>query len=366
MHTRFQSIAAQVASTLREEIARGGGGPLPSERELTQRLQVSRRTIRKALEILRREGVVRTADRRSVAVPARSGRSAGSKVVQVGLLLPEPLEHARPFTTLWINQLAALLQENGCRLEIISGQKYYGNRSGRTLANLVASHPMRCWVLARSNLPLQRWFHASGVPTVVAGTAHPGITLPSVDTDHLALGRHAAAQLLRHGHKHLGLFLEKFQHAGDAETTLGFKQALGNVAGVREPTISRVERMPEAVIAEVRRLLALRFPPTGLLLCNSFSYLTVQTYLMARGYRIPEDCSLLSQDEGPFLAHVYPAPARYVTNAKKFAAALNRAVKGALANDLPRDAKLRIIPDFVPGGSIGDVGASKLRGVGPI
>ena len=63
--------------------------------------------------------------------------------------------------------------------------------------------------------------------------------------------------------------------------------------------------------------------------------------------------SLLSQDEGPFLAHVYPTPARYVTNAKKFAAALHRAVTALVANELPPAAKLRIIPDFVHGGSIG-------------
>lgn len=357
MHTPFLSIAAQAAKALREEVNRSSGGPLPSERELTQRLQVSRRTIRKALAILRREGVVRLARRRSIAVPVKSGSGAAPTETLVGLLLPEPLENARPFTTLWINQLAALLQESGSRLEIIPGEKYYGNRSGRTLRNLVTSRPMRCWVLARSNRPLQQWFCDSGVPTVVAGTAHPGITLPSVDTDHMALGRHAAAQLIRRGHTRLGLFLEKFQHGGDAETAQGFRQALGSAAGMREPTVSRVERTPQAVIAEVQRLLALRFPPTGLLLCNSFSYLTLQTYLMTRGYRIPQDFSLLSQDEGPFLAHVYPTPARYVTNAKKFAAALNRAVKGVLANDLPRDAKLRIIPDFVPGGSIGDAPA---------
>jgi len=348
----FQSLTAQVAQALRTDIAGGEDGQLPGERELAERLQVSRRTVRKALALLRREGVLRRSGRRTVAIPAkRNAKNAPGETV-FGLLLPEPLEHARPFTMLWINHLAALLQQGGSRLEIVSGTRYYGSRSGRTLANLVATRPRRCWVLARSNLPLQQWFEAHDGPSIVAGTAHLNIALPSVDTDHLALGRHAAAQLLRRGHTRVGLFLEKFQHAGDAETAKGFSQAL-SAAGAGAPTISRIERTPEAVVAEVRRLLALRDPPTGLLLCNSFSYLTVQTYVMSRGYRIPEHLSLLSQDEGPFLAHVYPTPARYVTNAKKFAAALHRAVMALVANELPRDAKLRIIPDFVPGGSIG-------------
>lgn len=352
VRTRFQSIPAQVAASLREQIATSGWSALPSERDLARRLQVSRRSVRKALLALRKEGLVRLVGRRTVPSSTRSAKPGASSGTVIGLLLPEPIERARPFTTLWISALTNLLQEGGSRLEIESGQTYYGTRSGTTLAKLVAMQPKRCWVLARSNRPLQQWFHDRGIPAVIAGTAYPGIAIPSVDADHIALGRHAAAQLVRNGHRRVGLFLETYQHAGDAETEQGFRQALRNVADAGEPTLSRVERTPEAVIRELNRLLNLKQRPTGFLLCNSFSYLTVQTYLASLGYRVPEDFSLLSQDEGPFLTHVYPPPARYLTNPRKFAVALNRAINGVLNSDLSGPTKVRIIPDFLPGGSI--------------
>ncbi len=352
MHTRFHSIAAQVAASLREEIGNGNGRALASERELTQRLQVSRRTVRKALAILRTEGLVKTVGRRTLPAPAARRKSTANQPAQINLLLPEPLVRARPFTALWISQLTELLHANGCRLGVITGHKYYGLRSGRSLAKLVATHPARCWILARSNLPLQQWFNDRGIPAIVAGSTYPGIILPSVDTDHAALSRHAAAHFQRQGHTRLALFLEKILHAGDIETELGFKAGLADWKQAVEPLICRVERTPEAVVRELKRLLALRHPPTGFLLCNSFSYLTVLSYLAAQGRRIPQDFSLISQDEGPFLAHVYPNPARYLTNPTKFASALNRAVKRLLDNDLPREFKIRIMPDFIAGASV--------------
>lgn len=352
MQTRFQSIAAQVASSLRAEIESSAQGVLPSERELTRRLQVSRRTIRKALQFLRAEGLVKTANRRTHALAGVGGRSGPTRPAQINLLLPEPIGQSRPFTALWINHLTELLHEGGCRLEIITGEKYYGTNSGQSLRNLTSAHPARCWILARSNLPLQQWFNDQEVPAIVAGSTYPGIDLPSVDSDHGALSRHAAAQFLRHGHTRVALFLEKIRHAGDAETEQGFTAGLAGSPRSEPPIISRVERTPEAVIRELKRLLALRSPPTGFLLCNSFSYLTVISYLASLGRRIPHDFSVISQDEGPFLAHVFPNPARYLTNPNKFAVALNRAIKRVLTGDLPADFKIRIMPDFLAGGSV--------------
>lgn len=59
---RFLTLAQQVARVLEEDIRRGAlRGILPSERQLVEKLQVSRRTIRAATEMLARKKLIRTA-----------------------------------------------------------------------------------------------------------------------------------------------------------------------------------------------------------------------------------------------------------------------------------------------------------------
>src|SRR5215207_9298009 len=58
---RYQSLAAQVAARISAEIEKGTWGEwLPGERALTQTLQTSRKTLRKALAHLQRDGAIKT------------------------------------------------------------------------------------------------------------------------------------------------------------------------------------------------------------------------------------------------------------------------------------------------------------------
>lgn len=357
MQTHFHSLSSQVAASLRDEIARGGVSVLPSERELAQRLQVSRRTVRNALGILRSDGFVRTEARRTVSLKPRGRGAADKRRVQINLLLPEPLAQSRPFTVLWISFLADLMHKNGFVFEIVSGGKFYGDNSGRSLERLVREKPAACWVLGRTNEPLQRWFDAQETPAIVAGSVYPSVTLPSVDNDHVALGHHAAMTFMRHGHTRIALFYEKPRHAGDIEAENSFKAAFAKHIGTPESLVVRVERSPGSVIRELRRMLALRSPPTGFMFSSALGYLTTQGYLNSLGYNIPRDFSMMAQDEGIFFSHVYPAPARYTVSANKFAVALTRMIKQMLDGRAGRGLKIRIMPDFLPGASVSRIGA---------
>lgn len=354
MPLNFQSIAMQVAQALRAEIGRRTwDDALPGERQLAERFQVSRKTIRKALAELRAEGVLQTERSRGSKVAAHPGRRRAPSP-RIALLLPEPLEGSRPFTALWVNRLMALLQEAGHPLQLFHGAKYFGASAGRSLARLTAAHPARCWIIARSNRPLQEWFAASGIPTVISGSAHSGVALPSVDVDHRALCRHSAALFLRHGHRRLALFLEHGGHGGDAESEQGFRAGLAAASGALEPVVCSPERSAQAIIRDLRRLLALSHPPTGMLLSNSYSYLTVQGYLASLGLLVPRDISVVLRDEETFLRFMHPAPTYYSTRPAKFAQALHQALKRILAGD--RSAfSIRIMPDLVKGDSVGPV-----------
>lgn len=353
MPLSFQSMAAQLAQALRAEISRQTWQrSLPGERQLAERFQVSRKTVRKALAELRAEGVLKTARSRGsiIAAPGQRRRPAPPRIA---LLLPEPLEVSRPFTALWINRLMSLLQETGYPLQIFHGAKYYGANAARSLARLTSSQPASCWIVGRSNRPLQEWFAASGLPTVISGSAHRGVALPSVDVDHRALCRHSAALFLRHGHRRLALFLERGGHGGDAESEQGFREGLSGHDNP-EPLVGAPERSAESVIRELRRVLARKERPTGLLLSNSYSYLTVLSYLGSIGLRVPRDMSVISRDDETFLRFLHPTPTYYSIPPAKFAHALHQALKRVLGGDSSAFS-IRIMPDMVKGESVGPV-----------
>jgi DNA-binding LacI/PurR family transcriptional regulator len=352
MPLQFQSIAMQVAQALRTEIgSRSWQRSLPGERQLAVQFQVSRKTIRKALAELRAEGVLQTERSRGSVIPG-ARRRRGPTHPRIALLLPEPLEGSRPFTALWVNHLMGLLQETGHPLQIFHGAKYFGPNAAGALARLTAANSARCWLVARSNRPLQEWFAASGLPALISGSAHPGVALPSVDIDHRALCRHAAGLFLRLGHRRLALFLEPGGHGGDIESEQGFRAGLATAADALEPIVCTPERSAPSILREVQRLLASREPPTGLLLSNSYSYLTVLSYLGSLGRRVPRDMSVISRDEETFLRFMHPTPTYYATPPAKFAQALHLALKRILAGDRDPFAS-RIMPDLVPGKSIG-------------
>lgn len=352
MPLQFQSIAAQVAQALRSEIGnRAWADSLPGERQLAERFQVSRKTIRKALAELRAEGLLATARSRGSTIAQPRGR-ARPPSPRIALLLPQPLEASRPYTVLWVNRLMALLQETGHPLQTFHGTKYFGQNAARSLARLTRAHPARAWIIGGSNRPLQEWFAASGLPTIIAGSAHAGVALPSVDIDHRALCRHSAALLLRHGHRQLALFLEHAGHAGDAESEQGFREGLAASPDAPEPLVCSPERSAPSIIREIKRLLARKAPPTGWLVSNSYAYLTVLSYLASLGLRVPRDISVISRDEETFLTFMHPTPTYYSTKPAKFAHALHLGLKRLLSGDTSPFA-IRIMPDLVQGASVG-------------
>jgi len=99
-------------------------------------------------------------------------------------------------------------------------------------------------------------------------------------------------------------------------------------------------------------LMALPEPPTAFVLSNSFSYLTAASYLASLGKRIPEDISLISRDQEPFLEHLHPLPSRYYYSPLKFSRAMFHALEEAMRQRKKFLSRVRNMPDFLSGESV--------------
>jgi DNA-binding LacI/PurR family transcriptional regulator len=360
---RYHSLPAQVAARIAAEIEKGTwDGWLPGERNLATTLQIGRKTLRKALAHLQRDGALATEHGRGhrIVTNRKIKRSAASRdaktEISVGLLTPDPLETLRPYTALWVDELRTLLFENGVRLVPFAGHRFFTGRPEKALERLVAQNPQRCWVLAHSNKHVQQWFHDRRIPCIIAGSSHPGLPLPNVDLDFFAVCRHAAGSMLRLGHRRVGLFIKQSDRAGDLESERGFED------GVRssphrdgEPLIVHHDGTVDGAYRALGRLFSAATPPTALLIAQSTFYLTTITFLADRGLRVPKDVSLMSREDETFLSYLRPTPARYACNPKTYAKRLLFQLQLAFDGETGAHTIHRIEPKFLPGASLSAV-----------
>lgn len=358
---RAISLPHQTAELIRAAIAAGvWQDRLPGERPLSEKYQVSRSTVRTAVALLEREKLIRSEQgwgtrilRKAHPTPPPAAESS-----DVALLSPEPLERLRPTQTLWIDELRGMLSERGRRLRVFHGKKYFGRNPGRSLQRLVTENPHGCWILTLSNAAIQRWFSSNQhLRCVIAGSAHAGSDLPSRDIDHRAMCRHAVGVLLGLGHTKLAFLVAQSQLAGALESEAGFKEGVENSPTAKaDAVVSYHDGTTAGISAAVRRLLQQARPPTGIIIGNTYHYLSVVGCLAQMGKRVPQDISLISRDDDPFLVYVLPAPARYKVADHALAKALLQLVLDLLDNKTPAQRVSRLMPEFTRGQSLAKLG----------
>ena len=271
----------------------------------------------------------------------------------VALLAPEPLEQLRPAHVLWIDELRAMLGERGCRLHVLHGAQYFRADPAAALEKLVRQHPHGCWILTLASASCQEWFARRGLPCLIAGSCHAGVDLPSRDLDHRAICRHAAGVLLGLGHRRLAFVTPKSRHAGEIESEAGF---LEGVRASRHADAAAVvcqhDGTADGLSQLVRLLVATRPTPTALLVSNAYHCLAVVSGLARHGVRIPEDMSVISRDEDPFLSFLVPTPSRYIASPRAFARSLLQPVLELLGGNAVSQRAWRLMPQFVRGASV--------------
>ena len=353
---RRLSLAAQTADCLREGIRSGHWkGHLPGERSLCEQLQVSRRTLRLALKTLEKEGALRTSGRSrrgisAVRAKARSGRP-GKKVIAV--LMPSSLLSVPTRLAFVLDALRSKLNAAGYEVQFhFNARCYKIGANARALADFVTAHPAAAWIVLSSREFMQRWFARQRIPCLLLGSCAHGIDLPSVDVDFHATCHHAGATLLRKGHRRIAFVVSKNGYVGEIASQEGLESAL-----CRESTASlmvlRHNGSADSVCSAIEQSLRVLPALTAYVVCGTAHVLTVVMHLMRRGRRIPADVSVVSRDGDPILESASPTLARYDTQPGRLASEACRAVRQILEAGDASPKNVRLMPEFVPGESVG-------------
>jgi DNA-binding LacI/PurR family transcriptional regulator len=349
------SLAEQTARILRDALSEGRWVErMPGERELSRQMNVSRPTLRMALEQLEREGLLKKSPgkHRLVARHPRSRKLPTSRTI--GLLTPLPIQEVAPFALCWMDKLRVLLAAAGYPLEIHSGQRWYARRPEKDLAELVRRESAAAWVLFVANETMQGWFAKSGLSCVLSGTCHAGIDLPSVDVDYRAVCRHAAGQFLARGHRRIALLLNAPGMAGERESEIGFLEAFHREGGDgATPLVASHDGTPGSIRKCLDGWLRLASPPTAFLVARSLPALTVASELSRRGLRLPRDVALIARDSDHFLEYHSPSLACYHHDPDLHARRIARVVIQLARGGGIRTKAIRMMPTFLKGESLG-------------
>ncbi len=348
------SLISETVRALREGISAGEWNlHLPGERTLCVRLQVSRSTLREALRSLERQRLVSSGGGRARKIhQVRASAPPVSR--EIGVLSLRAVQSLSSQSAYYLNELRERLQDVGFQVRLFSDQRLQRVHPQKFLENLLQENRFGAWLLFSVPAAVQRWFQARGVPTLVVGSCHEGVRLPSFDLDLHAVCRHAVGLLRARGHQHVGLLRWPQKTGGMRASEEGFFEgaALPGHTPCQAQLITH-EATPESICLSLDRMLASRHPPTGIVVCEPGFAVCAASYLFSRKLSLPQDFSLISRDDNEMVACFRPEITRYGYRRPVFAHRLSRlTVQLALQGSLPAKNYL-LLPKLIPGRTVG-------------
>lgn len=344
------SLVAQTVDSLQKGIESGHWEDhLPGERELCEALQVSRRTLRSALDELQRQGWLEVSSRQRRRIKSRrtpKKAAVGKKVI--GILAPGSFLALPSPVTFIMDVLRSRLTAAGYNVQFHIQPTCYTGHPARALSKFIAEHPATVWLILSAQEPMQRWFDGQRIPCLILGSSAPGISLPSVDMDFHAACHHAGAMLWRRGHRRIALVLPKTVYGGDIASEEGLREASKDAPG-GSIRVLRHDTTASSLCSLLDEALRSPQPPTAFLIARASHVLTAIMHFLRRGKRIPQDIAVLSRDNDPVLEAVSPVVARYGIQPAQLANRIAHAVRQLADSGVLSTPQVRLMPSFIEG-----------------
>ena len=329
--SRPEPVYRQVAAHLKQRIAEGAytpGALLPSEFELAGALDVSRPTVRHALELLKAEGLVESVPGSGTfvsqpAVGSAGGQPARPHTGNLALIGPEMRD---TFLMRLVTGAESVAAQHGYNLILCNA----GNQipvEQRYLRDLWNGQRADGFILMPADaVDLHdglRELCADGAPIVFVDRFFEACSLPHIVSDNVQCGYLATRHLVGLGHTRIGfvtrpnLYVSSVAHRlqgyGQALSEAGIPPDPGLVFQGLLPFLREIEVLKRTTpdLSEfdnraIQGFLTRPNRPTALVACNDLVALEVFDACRVLGLRIPEDLALVGCDDDAVASLVTP------------------------------------------------------------
>jgi DNA-binding LacI/PurR family transcriptional regulator len=348
-------LTDQAAALLRKGLQIGRWGELmPSEADLCLELQVSRVTLRRALQHLAREGLIQFGGRgshhRVLLRPTTKGAAQGTIV---RLLSPLPRHQVNTSTQLVQNALQERLSQEGYTMHVEFHPGLFQRFSEKDLQRLASLPDTAGWLLYLSTREIQEWFARHQIPTVVTGSVYPGINLANVAFDFRSSCRHAAGLFLARKRSEMVFLTPAPMTAGDCSSAEGFLEGAEKGRPPGRLTVVNYDTTVPDLCRVLREQLARNPRPNAFLVSWPEHTFSVLGYFIRQGLRVPEDAAIISRGDDQYLNYAIPSVARYRIDSERMGRKAAELLLDQIRHGHGKIRSIGILPEFVPGETLG-------------
>ena len=355
MPLRRLSIVEQTALHLRDGLRAGRWrGQLPGVVKLGAELGVSTHTLRAALRMVEREGlVVLSADGRSRHVPEAS--TPRKRPLRIGILLYEPLANEGGQSLELYLELHHALERAGFTVFFSKETQCGLSHDLDRIARYVQKAQADAWIASASSRAVLDWFTTQPQPALALFGRRDGLPLAGVGPDKLSAILEATRHLIALGHRRIIFVCRSTLRLPEpGHTTRAFLAELarhGLPSG--DFNLPDWEETPDGLRALLLALFRTT-PPTALILDETPLFIAAQQFLVGRNLHVPGHVSLVCTDFDaslrwcrPPVAHLHWESAPIIRRIVQWANAVSRNITDVRQAEFPAE--------FVAGGTIGPV-----------
>jgi len=274
---------------------------LPGERVMAKMYDVSYMTVRRAITELVEEGILHKFTTKGAFV---SHSKMTPKITHnVGFFLDSGIKEgiSSPYYSLVFEALEKEVKKKGYNLVLFSDPDDLNPINNQKKIDGVV---ICCFPRIENKIQeLKRM-----LPIVLLDNLSTDKSIPSVTLDNFNSSSDAANHLFSYGHKRIGFISGLLDSNVCNERLTGYASALvSNDLNVDKKLIFNGDYSYESGESGAAYLLSLKSPPTAIMCANDSMAIGAMKYIRERGYKIPEDISVVGFDDIKVSSMVFPS-----------------------------------------------------------